>query len=269
MNRRIAAVLKAIACCVLFTALLVVVSPLKSMLPPQYERYAYGITGTLVAFVVVGLFVKIAKTSWAAIGLQWRSFTIKNFLVGLVAGTILCAAMMFIIIYFNDLQLERITATTLLPFLGWAMSLLLLSFMEEVAFRTYAFTTLDKAAGPWTAQIIIAILFALYHVAGGQPVVNSFLGPGTWAFIFGYAVLRSRGIAMATGIHFAANLFQAAIGQKNDYPGLWKIQPTQEITAAMQSKIDTTGYMVQLALLLLGIFLTFHITRKRAINKKV
>ncbi len=263
MTPKLTGIAKAVACCVLFTVLLAVVSPLKNMLPPQYERYAYGITGTLVAFIVVGLFVKTTKTSWLAIGLQWHPSTIKNFVVGLLLGIAICAVMMFSIIYFNGLQLERIANASLLPFLGWAMSLLLLSFMEEVGFRTYAFTTLDKAAGPWVAQVIIAILFALYHVAGGQPVVSSFLGPGTWAFIFGYAVLRSGGIAMATGIHFAANIFQAAIGQKNDYPALWKIQPQQEITAAMQSKIDNTGFVLQLLLLIIGILLTYTVVKKR------
>ena len=262
MNQKLTDIAKAVACCVLFTALLAVVAPLKSMLPPQYERYVYGVIGTLVAFAVVAMFVKIQKTDRAAIGLQWCPSTIKNFIAGFLSGVVLSGAMLFVVVYFNGLQLEK-TNASLLTFLGWAMSLLLLSFMEEVGFRTYAFTTLNKAAGPWVAQVIIAVLFAFYHVAGGQPVVSALLGPGTWAFIFGYAVLRSGGIAMATGIHFAANLVQAAISQKKDYTGLWKIQAPQEITAAMQSRIDTTGFILQLSLLIIGIILTWIVVRKK------
>lgn len=92
--------------------------------------------------------------------------------------------------------------------------------------------------------------------------MTSFLGPGVWAFIFGWAVLRTGGIAMATGIHFAANLLQAAIGQKSNYPAIWRIEVPETIPASLQQQINTTGVWVQLGLLLTGMLLTIIYKRK-------
>lgn len=263
MKNSSTAILRAVICCVSFTLLLAAVSFFKNLFPPQYERYAYGVLGSIVALLVVFFFIKKSRQSFADNGLEWKVSSPVHFFAGLLAGFFLCALLILPVVYWNGLAIERITTGSLPSFLAWGMSLLLLSWMEEVAFRTYAFQNISKTAGPWSAQIIIAILFALYHVAGGQPLLNSLVGPGTWAFIFGWAVLRTGGIAMSTGIHFAANLFQAIISQKKQYAGLWYLKPTGELTAALQQRIDNSVLIVQLALLALGILLTWNVIKRK------
>lgn len=68
---------------------------------------------------------------------------------------------------------------------------------------------------------------------------------------------------MATGIHFAANIVQAAIGQKKQYAAIWQIDVPATITTSLQNKIDTTGLLLQLALLLTGIALTYSLTKRK------
>ncbi|RYY47592.1 MAG: CPBP family intramembrane metalloprotease [Chitinophagaceae bacterium] len=261
MNKKIAAALKGVACCVLFTAALAMASVLKFVFPAQLERYVYGCIGLFISLLIVWGFAKLDKINPEDVSLRWQRGTWKNFAIGLSIGLLLTALLMIIVIAVNGLSMTRAGATTPGWFLLWAMSLLLLSWMEEIAFRTYAFYRLRKSMGIWPAQIIIAILFALYHVAGGRGFEASLLGPGVWSVIFGWAVLRSGGIAMSTGLHFAANLLQAALGQKNDYPFLWKIDESVELSASAQQQVNLTGILLQLAVLLLGLWLTFQYSK--------
>ena len=262
MSKKIAPVIKATGCCVLFTLLLALASFIKHIFPPQYERYIYGILGLIVAFTVVFVFTRLEKKTLRAIGLQWTKATLPKFFTGFFTGLLLSAIMIAIVVYFNGLKIIVAPGYNVPLFFAWGMSLLLLSLMEEIAFRTYSFITIKNTNGVWAAQVVIAVLFALYHIAGGQAIMSSFLGPGVWAFIFGWAVFRTGGIAMATGIHFAANLFQAAIGQKKQYAAIWQIQPAHEINSALQEQINMTGIAVQVALLLTGIFLTYRTSKQ-------
>lgn len=263
MNNKITAFLQSILCCILFTAVLALVSPLKHLLPPQFERYAYGILGVVVALGIVWVFCRWSRQRPAVMGLAWQPGTVKNFFTGFVSGLLISGIAFLIVIGVNDLQVIGVQGQDAGMFFMWAMALLLLSLMEEIAFRSFAFMHLKNNWGIWPAQITIAILFALYHVAGGQDMLSSFLGPGAWAFIFGWAVLHTGGIVMATGMHFAANLFQAVLGQKSSFPALWKINVPEVLPASLQQQIDRTGVLVQLGLLLTGIILTLIYKRKQ------
>jgi membrane protease YdiL (CAAX protease family) len=114
----------------------------------------------------------------------------------------------------------------------------------------------------WVAQIVIALLFALYHVAGGQSVASSFIGPGIWSFVFGTAALLSKGIAMPTGIHFAANLLQAAFGMK-EFPSIWTIDLANNITQQSQQRIEWVGNSIQIVLLV-AVLVVMYFTQRRA-----
>lgn len=235
------------------------------MMPPQFERYAYGAIGVIVSLVVVWLFCKWVKKQPADYGLQWGRKSSKNFLTGFVFGLILSALAFFIVICVNGLSVVLVADYNIGMFFMWAMALFLLSLMEEIAFRSFAFVHLKNNLGIWLAQITIAILFALYHVVGGQDMATSFMGPGVWAFIFGWAVLRSGGIAMATGIHFAANLLQTVMGQKSSYPSIWKVDIGDGISASLQQQINTSGMLVQGGILIVGIVLTIMLQRKKLV----
>jgi len=68
--------------------------------------------------------------------------------------------------------------------------------------------------------VITSVLFALYHVAGGWSMQAAFLGPA----IFGLAAIISRGIAMATGMHYAVNLTTTAFGNSNNNVSIWLLK---------------------------------------------
>jgi membrane protease YdiL (CAAX protease family) len=98
--------------------------------------------------------------------------------------------------------------------IGLGISFLLL-LPEELLFRGYAFQRLASAAGPRAAIGISAALFGVYHVAGsGMWGIGAFF---TWAMpalggvLFGWAALRSQGLALPIGLHLGGNWVQASV----------------------------------------------------------
>ena len=77
---------------------------------------------------------------------------------------------------------------------------LVLSCREELAFRGYPLRRLDCFFGPYMAQLLIALLFAVEHVAGGYSWINAMLGVATGSLLFGMAALATRGLAMPIGL---------------------------------------------------------------------
>ena len=101
-------------------------------------------------------------------------------------------------------------------FLLVTMPLIPLAFMEELAFRGYPLEILKNRIGIRASIFITSILFALYHLANGWTIESSFLGPAIWGLIFGLAAIYSKGIAMPTGIHYAANLTASHLDQASN-----------------------------------------------------
>lgn len=132
MSNKLKLILITVLCCSLFTGLLSIAASLKFMLPPQYERYAYGAIGICIAFIVTTIFLKVGKKSFASVGLKWQKQTAFNFVKGLIIGGLISSLMLFIIIEVNGLKLQKIVDADVPMFFAWGMSLLLLSFMERL-----------------------------------------------------------------------------------------------------------------------------------------
>lgn len=112
-----------------------------------------------------------------------------------------------------------------------------LALREEIAFRAYPLRRLEMDLGMWASLLIVGLVFALEHLAGGLSWSRSLLGPFAGAILFGMAALATRGIAVPLGIHFAFNLGQWVMGQK-EMTGFWQasIDPT------FQKQAETLGY---------------------------
>ncbi|UWZ86002.1 CPBP family intramembrane glutamic endopeptidase [Occallatibacter riparius] len=113
----------------------------------------------------------------------------------------------------------------------------LLALREEIAFRAYPLRRLEVDFGMWPSVLIVGLIFAFEHLAGGLSWSLSLLGPFAGAILFGMAALATRGIAVPLGIHFAFNLGQWVMGQK-EVTGFWQasIDPT------FQKQAEVLGY---------------------------
>jgi hypothetical protein len=112
---------------------------------------------------------------------------------------------------------------------------------------------LNKQFGLRTTQFIIAILFALYHVANGWSIGLSFLGPGIWSLAYGLSAVASKGISMPTGLHSGVNIILALFIGKKNIESLWVIDFPTEVSENVIIANQNVGIIIHVSLLVLCI----------------
>ena len=263
-NPGVNAIVRSIFFWIIFIFLLYLSASLaSSSLPPRWERFSFGICGSIVAFITAWIFLKIEKRSFADIGLVWQRATIARFLKGILIGTAIFGFILIILLGFTELRIERSTVSFKPWDAFWYLAIIPLAFMEEVAFRSYPFLKLNKVFGLRITQVILAIAFAVYHIVLGWDEKIAFLGPGIWAFVFGLAAIWSGGIAVPTGIHVAINIIQPLIGMKSgNYQSLWKLDFKEGTPADLIARADNIGLGTQVVILVVAAGLTEYYIRK-------
>jgi uncharacterized protein len=92
---------------------------------------------------------------------------------------------------------------------------LILFLPEELVFRGYGFQRLIQAAGVWPAILFSAALFGFYHLAGrpmwGMGAFFTVAMPAMGGVVFGWAAVRTRGLALPIGLHLGGNWVQASL----------------------------------------------------------
>jgi membrane protease YdiL (CAAX protease family) len=120
------------------------------------------------------------------------------------------------------------------------------SCREELGFRGYPLFRLKGFFGVWGAQIIVALVFAVEHMAGGWPLLRAILGAGVGSLMFGMAAIATRGLAVPIGLHAAWNFGDWILGGKGT-PGLWQVvvEEGQQQRAQLSG---TFGYLTVVSL---------------------
>lgn len=270
-NFRTKYVFKSILFCVVFTGLLVVFSFTKGFAPNNFERLTHGIIGTLAAFLTTVLFLKLDRKQFSDIGLTFERRTLVKFVAGVIVGVIIMGLLAMSVLYYSGIGIEVNPGSNPLHFLLVTVPLIPLAFMEELGFRAYPLQILKDKIGIRLSIIITSILFALYHIANGWTLASSFYGPAVWGLVFGLAAIYSRGIAMPTGIHYAANLTTAAIGAANNTTSIWILKhsntPTPKYPGTDWTTILPSLALFVFAIVCLELYVRRKITADRAVAK--
>lgn len=262
-NTKANIIFKSVLFCISFTALFVALTFFKSFIPEKFERFTHGIIGTIAAIFVTYVFLKFDKKSFADINLKWEKTTLKNFCIGVLIGIGIMGSLSLIVIYFSGFQIETNSNSNILKFLFWSLAFLPLAFMEEIGFRAYPLVILKDKAGIRYSIIITSVLFALYHIVNGWTIQNSFLGAGVWGIIYGLAAIYSKGIAMATGIHYAANVTTSLFDNSSNSFNLWDIKPANGLTMENYEPNQMMILLPQIIMLLLSIICMEWYIRKK------
>lgn len=245
---------------ILFIGVLMLVGRfLNPAFPVQYEQFVYGIGCTIGTFVLTYFFIRSEKKTLREYGLSWESGTLFRFLKGLFYGLLIFAGLIVLLVVAGGVRV-RLSANWELSSLFWYLPILPLALFEEVAFRSYPFTKLNKTYPFLATQLIVALVFAFYHISMGWNPLVSFLGPGIWALVFGLGAAWSKGIALPTGIHVALNLSQQITSMKGTTSGT-----VFELTADPKAGIlpaDTVGIIGQVLAGVIAIVLTIWYSRK-------
>jgi membrane protease YdiL (CAAX protease family) len=151
------------------------------------------------------LFLWWDKRSPSELGLELSWRPLVNLLGGLVGGALLIAVIVLLLRAilpfewaYNTRFVWKFAATALLY-------ALISGLVEELLFRGYGFERLIRAIGMWPAQLIVALLFATYHLLHGYSWQVAFTGTVIGSLMFGLVFVRTRSVPAAAGFHAAAN----------------------------------------------------------------
>ena len=129
---------------IVFVTIFIILSQLKQFLPENLERYSHGILGTISAFATIGLFLKFEKKKLKDYGLVWEKNTPKKFIIGIGIGVTLALIMILSQVFVSGLEITASENQSISTFLISIPAILILAFMEELAFRSYPFIKLNK-----------------------------------------------------------------------------------------------------------------------------
>ncbi len=246
-----------------FMAIIATLATFPMGLSVQNGRIVSSFLGVGIALGIIYLVLKKEQSTLREYQLFYDQGTSKRFILGILLSIALGGGMILAHFIYSDLQMTT-SYQNLNKFLLMSLLLIPLAYMEELVFRSVVLTKLTRTYNIWTAQIIVAILFALYHVLGaqGQSLASAFMGPGIWALIFGVLALKSNGIALPTGFHFGLNLMLAAIGEKSWIQGIWVIDFKESPSAEVLQAHETFGFVIHSLLLVLGITATFYLSKQ-------
>ncbi len=107
----------------------------------------------------------------------------------------------------------NLQGASVLPILITMITILVASLAEEVIFRGFAFRRLIEAVGPSWAAVLLSLLFAAVLVLSNPPasVALSLLNETLFGVLLALAWLRTHGIWVGWGLHFARRAVTAAI----------------------------------------------------------
>jgi uncharacterized protein len=201
--------------------ILVVVSSSARGLKGQWAQAALGLGASAASLALTWVFVRWDGVGLAAVGAAPTRGSIGRLMLGLSIGLFLVAAQTGVVGLCGHVRWVRSGNLDLVSVVSAIATYLLLACREDVAFRGYPLRRLESPFGLWGAQLFVALIFAIEHVAGGYSWANAFLGVFTGSILFGMAALATRGLAMPIGLHAAWNIGQWVLGEKES-GGLWK-----------------------------------------------
>lgn len=231
-----------------YLALLFGSSFASGLLPPPWNRLGWGVVSSAALILLTLAMVRREGRTLGDVGVGIGARSVPRFLVGFVIGLATYALDVAIIaVFVGGLRLVPVTSIDWSGVVLTLGTLLALSCMEELGFRGYPLRTLVPSLGPWAAQALVAVAFALSHILYGWSWASVVMGVLPSAVLFGAAALASGGLAMPIGLHMALNVAQWAIGEK-DSAGFFTQTVDQSSRARIEQVAPLTGMAVTLAM---------------------
>jgi membrane protease YdiL (CAAX protease family) len=130
--------------------------------------------------------------------MRWRRF-----------GPIAFVGLLLLMVWFGvPLLPGRIDLAAAAPYIGLgAIAALLNAFWEEVAFRAAPLSMLQRAIGPGSGVLLLALWFGLGHFYGGVPSGPiGLIATAAVGLLFGRAMIETRGLVWPVALHFAIDI---------------------------------------------------------------
>jgi uncharacterized protein len=127
---------------------------------------------------------------------------------------------------------------------------LVLAAYEEIGFRGYPMRRLLRSFGVWPTLLLIAPVFAFYHISLGWGLFPALIGTGAGSLLFGMAAVAARrGLAFPIGVHAGWNFTTWSLGVGN--AGIFKMT----FPAVLTERVQAIGMCAYLTCMLFGTLL--------------
>lgn len=182
-------------------------------------------------------------------GTAFSRGSILRTLLGLAFAVPLCAISLVAIKWLVPGVEFRFVGIGIRPIIVSVFLFLLLAAYEEIGFRGYPLSRLLPSFGIWPTLLMIAPIFALYHIAIGWTPTLAFIGTGVGSLLFGMAAIAAkRGLAFPVGVHAGWNFTTWGLSSGS---GPWRMT----FPSNMSERVQTTGMIMYVVCMLFGTFL--------------
>jgi len=245
---------------------LLVTSPLWAI--PQASRRFHPAGLFALALALTLLFLWWDKRSPAVLGLDPKPRRLAELALGFVGGSFLIGVIAVVLAAVLPYPWQRNPGFN--PGLAaWSLLYLFLTNgVEELAFRGYGFERLISAIGHWPAQILTALVAAVFHVLHGWTWEVALIATTLGSILFGLVFVRWRSVPAALGVHVAMNFVRDLLLVDPPTPktlfGPFSVSswmPLEQFTATV-----VVNGIVFLACVAMAVVLWRHQTRERALG---
>jgi len=180
----------------------------------------------------------------------------------------LISLLTFFIVYISgDAVQQNKNGSVLYMLFPVVPTIIVLAFMEEVAFRSYPLVILKNKIGVLTALFVTSLLFGLYHVVFGWGITG-FISTTIWGLLFAALAIYSNGISMPVGFHAAINLAQLTFGLTGNSSSLWRVVNIKGRTTGTFLKNEQIILIIA-PMILFACFAMLILRSKTAANKSI
>ncbi len=222
-------------------ALLMVAAPVLAKVPGLWSQVVLGVLTSLGTYAGTRLFLRWDGVGPGDVGVAVTGRSWARMVVGFGLGLLLVGAQTLGVRATGHITWARTAAVSFEPVVVALMAYVALAAREELAFRGYPLRRLEGAFGTWAAQLGVAAVFALEHVAGGYSWKNAVLGAAVGSLLFGMAAIATRGLAVPIGMHAAWNFGQWMLGEK-ETAGFWR----PVVARGYNASVDHAGMVAYL-----------------------
>jgi membrane protease YdiL (CAAX protease family) len=208
-----------------------------------YRELASMSAAALITFLLTLLFTRWDNIALRDIGASLSSRSLPRLAAGFLLGAAMVTVQDLTLLAAGHIHWQRNPQAGMAQLIVGFALFSAIALREELAYRGYPLRRLNSAFGFWTAQLVVAAVFAIEHRLGGSYTwADAFAGVFLGSLLFGAASLLTRGLALPMGIHLAWNFCQWLLGGKK-MPGLWQpiVDPGYEHYAQIASM---TGYLI-------------------------
>ncbi|MFQ5925987.1 MAG: lysostaphin resistance A-like protein [Terriglobia bacterium] len=176
---------------------------------PELSLAVGGMLSLLVAVLAAKLLLRfLDRRDFRSLGFWFYAGWALELGVGLAGGLLLISLVVGVQWSLGGVEFVTLAATAPVLFAAAVWNLVMLlpaAASEELLFRGYPFQRLVEAWGAWPATLVFAALFGALHLWNPSPTALSTLNTSLMGILLALAYLKTRGLWLPIGLHFAWN----------------------------------------------------------------